>query len=133
MAINKTFLSGNLTADPEVVTFTSGNKVTKFGIAVNRYSKSEKLVSFFDCVAYDNTGENIAKWFWKGRPILIEGKLQQDRWVDREDNKNKSRVKVIVDKFEFMNYEKGDDREAVEQTEPAEVEVTGDVNEMREW
>ena len=85
MSFNKVVLLGNLTADPETRTTPSGSNVTSFSIAVNRRPQ----------------GETIARYFTKGRQILISGRLRQDRWQDKETGKNRSSLSVVVEEFSF--------------------------------
>ena len=77
---NKVILMGNLTRDPEVRTTPNGQSVANFSIAVNRTWKGsdgsqQDSVSYIDCVAWGRTGEVIAQYMQKGRPILVSGRL----------------------------------------------------------
>jgi single-strand DNA-binding protein len=106
-SFNRAILAGNLTRDPELRYLNSGSGVCEFAIAINRKWKdkagaTQEEVSFFDCVAWARTGEVIAEYFKKGKPILIEGRLQQDRWEDKSTGQNRSRVRIVVDRFEFL-------------------------------
>ena len=108
---NKVILMGNLTRDPEV-RHTSGDRaVANFGIAVNRRYKTasgekREEVTFVDCEAWGYTGENIGKFFAKGMPILIEGRLKLDTWEDRKDGSKRSKLKVVVESFQFVDSKK---------------------------
>lgn len=103
--LNKVMLMGNLTRDPE--TRAAGNaQVCEFGLATNRKWKSKQgedkeETCFVDCTAWGRTGEVIAEHFSKGRPIYVEGRLQLDQWQDQDGN-NRSKLKVIVERFEFL-------------------------------
>ncbi|MCH8270673.1 MAG: single-stranded DNA-binding protein, partial [Planctomycetes bacterium] len=89
-SLNKVLLIGNLTRDPELK-HTAGNQaLANFGIAVNRRfrtasGENREEVAFIDCEAWGRTAENIGKFFAKGRPIFIEGRLKLDTWEDRKD------------------------------------------------
>jgi single-strand DNA-binding protein len=96
--MNRVILSGHLTRDPETKFGTSGIQISNFAIACNR---NKEQADFFDCTAFKNTAEFIEKYFQKGSPILVEGRLQQDRWKT-PDGENRSRVKVIVNSVFFM-------------------------------
>jgi len=110
---NKVLLMGNITRDIEVRTLPSQSSVAQIGIAVNRKwrdSASGELreeVTFVDCEAFGKTAENIAKFFAKGKPIFIEGRLKLDQWKDKTDGSNRSKLKVIVETFEFVESKGG--------------------------
>jgi single-strand DNA-binding protein len=106
MSFNKVVLLGNLTADPEVRTTPSGSNVTSFSIAVNRRYRNrdgeqQEEVSYIGCTAWGPQGETIARYFSKGRQILICGRLRQDRWKDKDTGKNRSSLSVVVEEFSF--------------------------------
>ena len=111
MAYNRVVLLGNLTRDPETKSTTGGQSVTSFSIAVNdtwvKDGERQERVNFIDCEAWAGRGETIAKYFSKGRQILIEGRLRQDSWEDKETGKKRSAIRVIVDAFSFVNDSKG--------------------------
>lgn len=102
--MNKVILIGNLTRDPEV-NYTSGENqlaIGRFSIAVNRpYSKTkEKEVDFLNCVAFGKTAENIGKYFVKGNKIGISGRIQTNRYQDKDGN-NRTSTDIVVEDFEF--------------------------------
>lgn len=107
---NKVILMGNLTRDPEVTATSSGQSVTKFGLAVNRTWRSadgsqQESVSFIDCVAWGKVGEIIAQYLQKGRPLLVSGHLEQSSW--EKDGQKRSKVEVIVEDFNFVGGREG--------------------------
>lgn len=102
---NKVILMGNLTRDPEVRTTPNGQSVANFSLAVNRSWKGadgnqQESVSYIDCVAWARTGEVIAQYMQKGRPILVSGRLEQRSW--EQDGQKRSKVEVIVEDFNFV-------------------------------
>lgn len=102
---NKVTLMGNLTRDPETRQTPNGQSVTNFALAVNRTWKgqdgqTQEQVSFIDCVAWGKTGEVIAQYMQKGRPILVSGRLDQRSW--EQDGQKRSKVEVIVEDFNFV-------------------------------
>lgn len=102
---NKTILMGNLTRDPEVRTTPSGQSVTSFGLAVNRTwrgadGNQQESVSYIDCTAWGKTGEIIAQYVQKGRPLLVSGRLEQRSW--EKDGQKHSKVEVVVEDFNFV-------------------------------
>ena len=115
---NKVMLMGNLTRDIELK-YTAGNTaVANLGLAVNRRyrvnKESREETTFVDCEAWGRTAENINKFFSKGRPIFVEGRLKLDEWQDRDGNK-RSKLKVVVENFEFIDSGKrnsGSDQQA---------------------
>lgn len=108
MAFSKVVMLGNLTADPETRTTTSGQSVTTFTMAINRNFKASdgsrrEETSFIRCTAWGSMGETIAHYLKKGRQLLVCGHLQQRSWEDKETGKRRSAVDVIVDEFSFVN------------------------------
>lgn len=102
---NKVILMGNLTRDPETRQTPSGQSVTNFSLAINRTWKGQdgsmqEQVSFIDCVAWGRQGEVIAQYMQKGRPILVDGRLDQRSW--EQDGQKRSKVEVIVENFNFV-------------------------------
>ena len=101
--LNKIFIMGRLTRDPELRTTNSGTSVASFSLAVNRNYKGadgEKETDFIDCVAWRSTAEFAAKYFAKGRMAVVEGRLQIRPWTDKEGNNRRS-AEVIVDNMYF--------------------------------
>lgn len=99
---------GRLTRDPEVRYTQSNTAVCNFSVAVNRSYKTsggEKKdeVSYFDCVAWGATGENIAKFYTKGRIIAIECEPRQETWQDKTDGSNRSKIVFNVNQFVFCD------------------------------
>ena len=105
---NKVILMGNLTRDPEMRVLPSNMPVASFGVAVNDRFKNkqteqwEERPNFIDCEAFGRTAENIGKFFSKGKPIFLEGKLRFDQWEDRQSGQKRSKLKVVVDTFQFV-------------------------------
>ena len=101
--LNKIFVMGRLTRDPELRTTNSGTSVASFSLAVDRNYKGadgEKETDFIDCVAWRSTAEFAAKYFTKGRMAVVEGRLQIRPWTDKEGNNRRS-AEVIVDNMYF--------------------------------
>ena len=101
--LNKVFVMGRLTRDPELRRTQSGTAVASFSLAVDRDYKSqsgEKETDFFDVVAWRSTGEFVAKYFTKGRMAVVSGRLQIRNWQDKEGNKRRS-AEVVADNVYF--------------------------------
>jgi single-strand DNA-binding protein len=110
---NKVILMGNLTRDPEVRSLPSGQSVTSFGLAVNRTwrgqdGNQQESVSYIDCVAWGKTGEIIAQYVQKGRPLLVSGRLEQRSW--EKDGQKHSKIEVVVEDFNFVGGGSGESR-----------------------
>lgn len=111
-SLNKVLLIGNLTRDPEVRMLSSGRPVCNFGLALNRnYKDSEgnkrEEVTFIDVECFGPRAEAVAKFFSKGRPIFVEGRLKLDQWESKEGEK-RSAIRVVLDNFEFVDAGKSD-------------------------
>ncbi len=109
MSINRVFLSGNLTRDPDVMATNSGITVLTFGIAVNDRKKSdmgewENYPNFFDCVVYGNRADALKSYLEKGSRVAVEGRLRQQRW--EKDGQKRSRIEVVVEEL-CMFFDKG--------------------------
>ena len=101
--LNKIFLMGRLTRDPELRRTQSGTAVTSFSLAVDRDFKSqngEKETDFIDVVAWRNTAEFVSKYFTKGRMAIVEGRLQLRDYTDRDGNKRRA-AEVIAENVYF--------------------------------
>lgn len=101
---NKVILMGNLVADPELKTTPSGVSVTTIRIAVGRrFAKQgdEVTADYFTIVCWRQTAEFVAKYFTKGRPILVSGVLQSRSWTDQNGQK-RSTVEVVAEEVSFV-------------------------------
>lgn len=102
--LNKIFLMGRLTRDPELRKTQSGTSVASFTLAVDRDFKDsatgERGTDFIDCVAWRQTGEFAARYFGKGRMAVVGGRLQVRDWTDKDGNKRRA-FEVVVDNMWF--------------------------------
>ena len=101
--LNKAILMGRLTATPELRTTPAGIPVTSFSIAVDRpYSRNtERQTDFIDIVAWRGNAEFVCKYFQKGSPIVVEGRIQVSSYTTREGEKRR-RFEVIADSINFL-------------------------------
>ena len=99
MAYNKVILVGRLVTAPEMRKTGSGIPVASFRLAVDRQSRDE--TDFFNVVAWRESGEFAERYFSKGQEILVEGKMQNRNWTDKDGNKRQT-TEVIVDRFSFV-------------------------------
>lgn len=107
-SFNKVILMGNLTRDPQVRYTPGGTAVADVGLAVNRvwYDKQTQQkreeTTFVDVTLWGRTAEVAGEYLSKGRPVLIEGRLQLDQWDDRETGKRRSKLKVVGETMQFI-------------------------------
>lgn len=107
--MNKVTLMGRFTKDPEIRTATTGGTVLKFILAVVRSFKKEgeeKQCDFISCTAFSKTADNIAKFFTKGRMIIISGRIQTG-FYEKEGQKIYT-TDVICDEFFFAGDKKSE-------------------------
>lgn len=101
--MNKVILLGRLTHDPELRQTPSNILVATFTVAVNRpYQRDrDQPADFIDCVAWRGGAEFVSKYFSKGKPILVEGKLQARDWKDKNGSNRRS-WEVLCDQVSFV-------------------------------
>lgn len=100
---NKVILAGRLTRDPELRQTTNGVAVASFSLAVDKpFNKDkEKAADFFDCVAWRGTADFVSRYFEKGKPILVEGRLQNNDFTNKDGEKRR-KVEVLVENVSFI-------------------------------
>ena len=100
--LNKCFLLGRMTKDPEIRRTNGGTAVTSFTLAVDRDFKinGEKETDFIEVVVWRNTAEFVSKYFSKGRMAIVEGRLQIRDWTDKNGNKRRT-AEVVADNVYF--------------------------------
>lgn len=113
--MNKIHLIGRLTKDPEL-SFGSGNgtAITKFTIAVNRPrldKNKPQEADFINCVAFGKRAEAIANYVQKGHLFGISGRLQINKYVDKEGN-NRWSADILVEDFEFLQQKKANENQS---------------------
>jgi single-strand DNA-binding protein len=106
MYLNKTFLFGNLTRDPEMKALPSGNKVTSFSLATNRVYKDangakQEQVEYHNIVVFGRQAETSAQYLKKGQGVLIEGRIQTRSWDDKTTGEKKYRTEIVADAVQF--------------------------------
>jgi single-strand DNA-binding protein len=106
-SFNKVILMGNLTRDPELRYTPKGSAIAKLGLAVNRVWRTEtgenrEEVAFIDVEAWAQAAETISKYMKKGNAILIEGRLRQDNWDDKQTGQKRSKLLVVCENFRFV-------------------------------
>ncbi len=107
-SINQVILMGRLTRDPEQRTTTTGKTIASFSIAVDRGGQ-EDAADFFNVNAWEKLGELVMQYLGKGRRVLVQGRLRQDRWDDKETGKKQSRIEVTATDITFLDGPSNDD------------------------
>lgn len=99
MTINKVFISGNITRDPEKRK-AGETHVLSFGVAVNEYRKDTQYTNFFDVDVFGNQAKNLANLLAKGDKVAIEGRLHYATW--EKDGQKRSKVSITADRVELF-------------------------------
>ena len=102
--MNNVSLSGRLTATPEIYNGGSDNAVAKFNLAVDRQVKKgkEKETDFFSIVTFGKKAEFAAQYLTKGTAVIVNGRLSQSSYTDKETGKKRYTVEVVADSLEFQ-------------------------------
>ena len=111
-SVNKVFLIGNLTADPEFRQLPSGESVAMFSLAMNRRytnARGEQVedTTFVEIDAFSRTADVIRQYVHKGDPLFVEGRLRQDRWQDKTTGAQRSRLKVVAEGVQLLSSRPG--------------------------
>jgi len=139
--LNKCFLIGNLTRDPELRVTPKGTPIASFGLAINRQSKNADgshadEVTFVDVEAWGKQAELVAKYLAKGAPAMIEGRMKLDEWQDKTSGAKRSRLKVVLENVQFLGGKRdgtpaevrdGEQRQEAPRTAPATQPESEDV------
>lgn len=104
---NRVILIGNLTRDPELRYTPQGTAVADLRLAVTTVrgrsgSERKEETLFIDCTVWDRQAETCSEYLSKGRPVLVEGRLIEDQWQDKETGERRSRIKVYVQNVQFL-------------------------------
>lgn len=107
--LNRVFMVGRLTKDPELRQTTNGTSVANFTIALNRRYKSatgewKDEATYVGVVAWQKLAELCKQYLAKGRAVLVEGKLQNRNW-ETEDGQKRSTIEIRADRIEFLDRE----------------------------
>ncbi|MBI4993437.1 single-stranded DNA-binding protein [Candidatus Wolfebacteria bacterium] len=105
MNLNKVFIIGNLTRDPELRSLPSGIPVASFGVATNRVWKNQQGqkqedVQFHNIVVFGKQAELVNQYLGKGRMVFVEGRIQTRNW-DAQDGAKKTRTEIIAERIQF--------------------------------
>jgi single-strand DNA-binding protein len=106
-SINQVILLGRLVRDPEQRTTSGGKIIVNFSIAVDRGGQDDSA-DFFEVNAWEKLGELVMKYLSKGRRVLVQGRLRQDSWDDKETGKKRSRIDITASDVTFLDGPGGD-------------------------
>lgn len=124
-SLNKVLLIGNLTRDPEVRYTPKGSAVCDIGLAMNRKYKLDngqtaEEVTFVDVVLWAKLAELAGKYLAKGRPVLIEGRMQTQSWEDKQTGQKRSRIIVVGETMQFLGSKPATDSAPPAESPPSE-------------
>lgn len=112
--LNKVFLMGRLTHDPELRYTPNGSAVADLRLATSRVyntkdgdRREEKL--FIDVTVWNRQAENCCQYLKKGRPVHVEGYLKMDSWDDKSTGEKRTKIKVEADRVQFLDGRRDDD------------------------
>jgi single-strand DNA-binding protein len=105
MYLNKVYLIGNLTQDPEFKALPSGSSVANFSLATNRtwtdkQGQRQETAEYHNIVSYGKQAETMSQYLKKGSLLFVEGRIQTRSW-EAQDGQKKYRTEIIVDTFQF--------------------------------
>jgi single-strand DNA-binding protein len=106
-SFNKVIIMGNLTRTPELRSTPGGTQVTDITLAINDFytdssNNKQERTTFVDITVWGKQAETLCRWKKQGDPLLVEGRLQQDKWVDKQSGQNRSKLKVVCVNFTFV-------------------------------
>lgn len=107
-SINQVIIMGRLTRDPEMRTTTTGKTIASFSLAVDRVGQDDQA-DFFDVTAWEKLGELVNQYLSKGRRCLVQGRLRQDSWDDKETGKKRTRIEIVATDVTFLDGPSGGD------------------------
>lgn len=104
-SFNQVILMGNLTRDPELRQTPNGQNVCSFSLALNRSYKGadgnwQEATDYIDVVAWGPLGERVAQYLGKGRPCLVNGRLQSRQW--EQEGQKRTKVEVVAQDVTFL-------------------------------
>ena len=123
--LNKAFLIGRLTRDPELKYTKSGKSVCELGLAVNYKYGDKEETTFLGVVLWEKAAENACQYLAKGREIFVEGRIKQETYTDR-NNQEQTKTKIVAFSVQYL----GKADKAATAPSPAEDDHTEDVTEV---
>lgn len=116
-SLNKVFLAGNLTRDPELRYTPGGTAVAQFSVAINRRYRDgsgqmQEEATFVDIETWGRQAESSSEYLSKGSPVLIEGRLKLDQWQSKATGERRSKLRVVGERVQFIGPRRGGGRPA---------------------
>ena len=99
---NRVIITGNLVRDPELRYTPQGTAICDMSIAINSGKKDKDETVFVDVAVWEKQAEACNQYLVKGRPVLIEGRLRQEKWTDKESGQKRSRLSIVADRVQFL-------------------------------
>lgn len=124
--MNKVFLIGNLTRDPELSETSNGTSVCHFSIAVNRQyanGDGEKKTDFFNVTCWRGLADSVAQYCKKGNKVAVSGSVQIRNYEDNHGNK-RTAVDIVAQDVEFLNSSARNDRNESEEQSGTQRQTT---------
>lgn len=108
--LNKVFMAGRLTRDPELKYIQSGTALCKLGLANSRKYKAKdgsqrEETLFVDVTCWGRTAEFVGENFRKGRPVMVEGRLKSDEWEDKNTGQKRTKIEITADRVQSLDWE----------------------------
>lgn len=128
--LNRIVIQGRLCADPELRRTNSGTPVTTVNVAVDRDFKNQdgsRDTDFIPVVAWKGIGETLAKYFTKGRMIVVDGRLQIRDWTDKDGNKRRT-AEIVANNVYFGDAKREDSAPAQSEPQGGFSEIEDDGN-----
>ena len=125
-SFNKVILIGNLTRDPQIKYTTGGTAIAELGMAIGRKwfdkttNQQKEETTFVDVTLFGKQAEVAGQYLAKGRPVMIEGRLQLDSWEDRETGHKRSKLRVVGENLVLMGGKREDAPPEERQSEHAQ-------------
>ena len=127
-SFNKVILVGNLTRDPQIKHTTGGTAIAELGMAIGRKwfdkttNQQKEETTFVDVTLFGKQAEVAGQYLAKGRPVMIEGRLQLDSWEDRETGHKRSKLRVVGENLVLMGGKRdegpGEEQQSVQPPAP---------------
>ena len=121
--MNKVFLTGRLTRDPELRSLASGKAVTQFSLATNEYPGGKERTEYHNVVTWDRLAEICGQFLGKGQQVAIEGRIQTRSWDDEKSVRH-WKTEIVASNVEMLSGRKKKDYEAQSAAEALEVSAT---------
>lgn len=120
MNLNKVFILGRLTADPQLRTTTGGQNVASFSLATNRVwndkaGQKQEAVEFHNIVVWGRQAEVASKFLTKGQLALVEGRMQTRSWQDKQ-GQNRKTTEIVADRIQLGPKAFGNKQQATSDT-----------------